>query len=109
MKRLLKYLGMAAISGAILGGCGGGSSGALAPCAAVTWQAGVNYPLGTVVLYAPNGLYYKLVQVAGNGSDGTTPDHQHLVLGADHLRAAGGEKNRRRLLPELDALPDPHP
>ncbi|WP_229477240.1 glycosyl hydrolase family 18 protein [Massilia rubra] len=108
MKKLLKYLGMAAIGGAILSGCGGGSSGdappavsaaplaasaapsatngaiegvgtdagssaALAPCAAVTWQAGVNYPLGTVVLYAPNGLYYKVVQVAGNGSDGTTP------------------------------------
>ncbi|MDQ1813055.1 glycosyl hydrolase family 18 protein [Massilia sp. CCM 9210] len=121
MKKLLKYLGMAAIGGAIISGCGGassdgaptaasptrmnaavtaepllplaasvapgatssaaidglgtdsGSSAALAPCTAVTWRAGVNYPLGTVVLYTPNGLYYKVVQVAGNGSDGTTP------------------------------------
>lgn len=44
-----------------------------AACNAVTWTAGINYPLGTVVLYAPNGLYYKVVQVAGNGSDGTNP------------------------------------
>jgi hypothetical protein len=108
MKILLKYLGMAAIGGAILTGCGGGSSAgdapgasmappaalsapqvpagaiegvgtdagssaALAACNAVTWRAGVNYTLGTVVLYPPNGLYYKVVQVAGNGSDGTIP------------------------------------
>ncbi|MCE3607819.1 glycosyl hydrolase family 18 protein [Massilia sp. P8910] len=132
MKNILKYLGMAAIGGAILSGCGGGSSGtapnganaappsaarpdaarpdvarpdaarpgttmtpdpatgaspgqaegvgtaagtsaAVGPCNAVTWSAGINYPLGTVVLYLPNGLYYKVVQVAGNGSDGTTP------------------------------------
>lgn len=46
---------------------------AAAACNAVTWAPGINYPLGTVVLYAPNGLYYKVVQVAGNGSDGTTP------------------------------------
>lgn len=49
------------------------TAAAAAPCNAVTWTAGVNYPLGTVVLYTPNGLYYKVVQVAGNGSDGTTP------------------------------------
>ncbi|HEX8609947.1 MAG TPA: glycosyl hydrolase family 18 protein [Telluria sp.] len=113
MKTLLKYLGMATITGAMLTGCGGGSSdsapngasptsmnaavttaltapstnqggiegvgtdsgssAAIAACNAVTWKAGVNYPLGTVVLYTPNGLYYKVVQVAGNGSDGTTP------------------------------------
>ena len=48
-------------------------SAALASCNAVTWTAGINYPLGTVVLYTPNGFYYKVVQVAGNGSDGTTP------------------------------------
>ena len=46
---------------------------AAAGCTAVTWQGGVNYPMGTVVLYPPNGLYYKLVQVGANGSDGTTP------------------------------------
>ena len=46
---------------------------AVAACNAVTWIGGVNYTLGTVVLYQPNGLYYKLVQVAGNGSDGTNP------------------------------------
>lgn len=54
---------------------GGGFETALAlsACNAVTWTPGINYPLGTVVLYTPNGLYYKVVQVAGNGSDGTTP------------------------------------
>lgn len=46
---------------------------AAASCNAVTWRANVNYPLGTVVLYPPNGNYYKVVQVAGNGSDGTIP------------------------------------
>ncbi|HEY0062437.1 MAG TPA: glycosyl hydrolase family 18 protein [Telluria sp.] len=49
------------------------AAAAAAACNAVIWGPGINYPLGTVVLYQPNGLYYKVVQVAGNGSDGTTP------------------------------------
>lgn len=61
------------VSTAAVAGSGDGLHSAAAVCNAVTWTAGVNYPLGTVVLYAPNGLYYKVVQVAGNGSDGTTP------------------------------------
>jgi chitinase len=92
MKKIRNYLGLAVI-GAILIACGGGqgsdpngakrapmnapviqaSVAPAAPCNAVTWTAGVNYPLGAIVRYAPNGLYYKVVQVAGNGSDGTTP------------------------------------
>jgi predicted chitinase len=47
----------------------GGSGG----CNAVTWTRGVNYPLGTVVLFPPDGQYYKLVNVGPNGSDGTDP------------------------------------
>lgn len=49
------------------------SAAAASACNAVNWTGGVNYPLGTVVLYLPNGLYYKVVQVANNGSDGTNP------------------------------------
>ncbi|KAF0812657.1 hypothetical protein IGB42_02949 [Andreprevotia sp. IGB-42] len=41
-------------------------------CSATTWTSGVNYTLGTVVRYS-NGSYYKLVNVGGNGSDGTDP------------------------------------
>jgi len=62
-----------ASGGAVANPGGSLEAAAVASCNAVTWTAGVNYPLGTVVLYAPNGLYYKVVQVAGNGSDGTTP------------------------------------
>jgi predicted chitinase len=47
-------------------GSGGG-------CNAVTWTRGVNYGLGTIVLFPPNGQYYKLVNVGTNGSDGTDP------------------------------------
>lgn len=54
-------------------GMAGTAAAAAETCNAVTWTAGVNYPLGTVVLYPPNGLYYKVVQVAGNGSDATIP------------------------------------
>ena len=42
-------------------------------CNAVAWTRGVNYSLGTVVLFAPNNQYYKLVNVGTNGSDGTDP------------------------------------
>ena len=42
-------------------------------CSAVTWSAGVNYALGTVVKYAPNGNFYKEVNAGTNGSDGTDP------------------------------------
>lgn len=42
-------------------------------CSAVPWAANTNYTLGTVVLYPPNGLYYKVVNVDANGSDGTVP------------------------------------
>jgi len=42
-------------------------------CGAVTWTAGVNYALGAVVRYPPNGNYYKVVNVGTNGSDATTP------------------------------------
>jgi predicted chitinase len=38
-----------------------------------TWAPGRFYTLGTVVRYAPNGNYYKLVNVGSNGSDGTDP------------------------------------
>lgn len=62
-----------ASGGAAVSPGGAVDTAAAATCNAVTWTAGINYPLGTVVLYAPNGLYYKVVQVAGNGSDGTTP------------------------------------
>ena len=49
------------------------SFAAAATCNAVTWSAGINYTLGTVVRYAPNGNYYKLVNAGTNGSDGTDP------------------------------------
>ena len=42
-------------------------------CNSTTWQRGVNYPLGTVVLFPANGNYYKEVNVGSNGSDGTDP------------------------------------
>jgi predicted chitinase len=42
-------------------------------CNAVTWTRGVNYGLGTVVLFPPNGQYYKVVNVGPNGSDATDP------------------------------------
>jgi predicted chitinase len=51
-----------------LRGSGGGGG-----CNAVTWTRGVNYGLGTDVLFPPNGQYYKLVNVGSNGSDGTDP------------------------------------
>jgi predicted chitinase len=50
------------------GGSGGGNGGTT-----VTWQAGVFYRLGDVVKYPNNGSCYKLVNVGGNGSDGTDP------------------------------------
>ena len=43
------------------------------PCNAVTWTAGVDYPVGTVVLYPANGLNYKEVAAGTNGSDATDP------------------------------------
>src|SRR5690349_21578315 len=78
---------------AILAGCGGGedpgrgdspatvSSGndrtkavaAASSCSYVTWAAGQFYSLGTIVKYASNGGFYKLVNVGANGSDGTDP------------------------------------
>ena len=42
-------------------------------CSAVTWTAGVNYSLNTVVKYPPDGNYYKVVNVGANGSDATIP------------------------------------
>jgi len=77
-------------SAAILAGCGGaddkgtadsqasasnGRAKAMAAdsCNSVTWAAGQFYSLGTVVRYAPNGGFYKLVNVGPNGSDGTDP------------------------------------
>jgi predicted chitinase len=42
-------------------------------CNALTWTRGVNYPLGAVVLFPPNGQYYKVVNVGANGSDATDP------------------------------------
>jgi len=42
-------------------------------CNSTTWQRGVNYPLGTIVLFPANGNYYKEVNVGTNGSDGTDP------------------------------------
>jgi predicted chitinase len=53
----------------IRAGGGGGGGG----CNAVTWTRGVNYGLGTVVLFPPNGQYYKVVNVGSNGSDATDP------------------------------------
>jgi chitinase len=89
MRKIVNYLGLILI-GVVLAACGGSQEGegkpvikpllatgstaeAATACNAVIWTAGINYPLGTVVRYMPNGLYYKVVQVAGNGSDGTTP------------------------------------
>jgi len=95
MRKIRNYLAMALI-GILVVACGGeratanpdparaslmqASPGAATPeaaatlaCNAVVWTGGINYPLGTIVLYQPNGLYYKVVQVAGNGSDGTNP------------------------------------
>lgn len=42
-------------------------------CDAVSWQEGVNYWLGNVVRYEPNGQYYKVINVTANGTDGTNP------------------------------------
>jgi chitodextrinase len=42
-------------------------------CNSSTWQRGINYPLGAVVLFPGNGNYYKEVNVGANGSDGTDP------------------------------------
>ena len=39
----------------------------------VVWVAGTNYTIGQVVLYAPNGNYYKVVNVNSNGTNGTNP------------------------------------
>ncbi|SHH09224.1 glycosyl hydrolase family 18 protein [Massilia sp. CF038] len=64
---------VAAAAGTSVDLAAGASTAAAAGCNAVIWAPGINYPLGTVVLYQPNGQYYKVVQVAGNGSDGTTP------------------------------------
>ena len=44
-----------------------------ATCDALTWTAGVNYALGDVVLYPPNGRYYKVVNVTASGTEGTIP------------------------------------
>ena len=44
-----------------------------ATCSYVDWSRGINYTLGTIVKYLPNGQYYKLVNVGSNGSDGTDP------------------------------------
>lgn len=42
-------------------------------CTAVSWQEGVNYWLGDVVRFEPNGQYYKVINVTANGTDGTNP------------------------------------
>lgn len=42
-------------------------------CDAVSWKEGVNYWLGDVVRYEPNGQYYKVINVTANGTDGTNP------------------------------------
>ena len=42
-------------------------------CTAQVWTRGVNYSLGTIVKFEPNGKYYALVNVGANGSDGTDP------------------------------------
>ncbi|MEH6420561.1 glycoside hydrolase family 19 protein, partial [Pseudomonas sp. CGJS7] len=47
--------------------------GPAAACNYVDWTRGVNYTLGTIVRYPPNGQFYKLVNVGTNGSDGTDP------------------------------------
>ncbi|SMC29194.1 Chitinase [Andreprevotia lacus DSM 23236] len=44
-----------------------------AGCTFTNWTEGVIYQLGAVVKYLPNGQFYKVVQVAGNGSDATNP------------------------------------
>ncbi|EGG23996.1 hypothetical protein DFA_06134 [Cavenderia fasciculata] len=51
----------------------GSSSSSGSSCKYVNWQSGVNYSLGQIVKYGGNGKYYKLVNVGGNGSDGTDP------------------------------------
>ncbi|WP_293913058.1 AbfB domain-containing protein [Deinococcus sp.] len=43
------------------------------PCGALTWKTGTNYPLGTVVKYPANGLFYKVVNVVSGGTDMTDP------------------------------------
>lgn len=42
-------------------------------CRAVTWAAGTNYPLGTLVRYAASGAYYRAINVTTNGTEGTDP------------------------------------
>ena len=42
-------------------------------CNAVEWQAGTDYTLGTVVHYAANNDYYKVINVTANGTDATIP------------------------------------
>lgn len=46
---------------------------AAATCSSVTWTEGVDYALGTVVRYPPNSNYYKVVNVATDGTDATIP------------------------------------
>lgn len=43
------------------------------PCNTLTWTPNINYALGGVVLYPPNGRYYKVVNVTANGTEGTIP------------------------------------
>ena len=83
-------------------------------CQAVTWTAGVNYPLGTLVKYTPNGGYYKVVNATANGSDGTDPTISTWVLGAHHVRHAARERRAAGqggggLLPQLEAGAASHP
>ena len=62
-------------------GCGGTAT-ALPPgstqaagssCSSVSWSPGVNYAIGTVVSYPPNGEFYRVVNVGPNGSNATIP------------------------------------
>lgn len=42
-------------------------------CTYVNWIQGVNYPIGAIVKYVPNGFFYKALQAGANGSNGTNP------------------------------------
>ena len=42
-------------------------------CSAPDWSATANYKLGDVVRYAPNGNFYKVVNVTAGGTDFTNP------------------------------------
>ncbi len=86
IRKSLRSLALGLLGGGLLAACGGdldpqaaGQDVEIATaeqaltCSYVTWSAGINYTLGTIVKFPANGNYYKLVNVGAHGSDGTDP------------------------------------